>query len=286
MITPLQLISTDRLPGAAQAFLKPQGDGRFGLFHDEMRSNGLDEPCRFLRADDPHPDVTDARRLFGASERVERPVGYAAAEALPELLYDAAMAHGNFYSEDVTDRGPSLRSDDGDATIGIEETSGVLGCHDEFLSAYDDMVANSVELRCPVRKDAEGQYRAKQGRGIAPGVCNEHVPPSKEKMCSALMGNHERAAEMTAPTMAGGYCSYQYPVKVRNNQGDRQCPTGRLYMINRSAVHFYVDPQMMFTWTEPRAWPNQLVKTRLLSLRCALVYKRRMYLGVIDGISA
>ena len=67
---------------------------------------------------------------------------------------------------------------------------------------------------------------------------------------------------------------------------DRQCPTGRAYFINRSAVHFYVDPQMMFTWTEPRAWPNQLVKTRLLSLRCALVYKRRMFLGVIDGITA
>lgn len=67
---------------------------------------------------------------------------------------------------------------------------------------------------------------------------------------------------------------------------DRQCPTGRMYFLNNSAAHFYVDPQMLFTWTEPRAWPNQLTKTRLLSLRCALVYKRRMYLGVIDGYTA
>lgn len=91
---------------------------------------------------------------------------------------------------------------------------------------------------------------------------------------------------MTALAMTEGYCNYQYHVKDYNKIGDRQCPTGRMYFLNRSAVHFYVDPQMMFTWTEPRAWPNQLVKTRLLSLRCALVYKRRMYLGVIDGITA
>ena len=67
---------------------------------------------------------------------------------------------------------------------------------------------------------------------------------------------------------------------------DRQCPAGRAYTLSNSAAHFYIDPQMMFTWTEPRSWPNQLTKTRLLALRCALVYKRRMFLGVEDGWTA
>jgi hypothetical protein len=67
---------------------------------------------------------------------------------------------------------------------------------------------------------------------------------------------------------------------------DRQCPNGRMYFINTKYVHFYVDPMMLFTWTEPRAWPNQLTNTRLMTLRCALVYKSRMFNGVVDGITA
>ena len=46
-------------------------------------------------------------------------------------------------------------------------------------------------------EDAEGQYRAKQEL-TTPGVCNEHVPAPKGKICSALHGNMQNAAEMTA----------------------------------------------------------------------------------------
>ncbi len=45
--------------------------------------------------------------------------------------------------------------------------------------------------------DAEGQYRAEQGLAIS-SVCNEHVPTPKGKICSALTGDSEMAAEMTA----------------------------------------------------------------------------------------
>lgn len=45
---------------------------------------------------------------------------------------------------------------------------------------------------------AEGQSRAKQELAT-PGVCNEHVPTSKEKICSVLTGNSESVAEMTTP---------------------------------------------------------------------------------------
>jgi hypothetical protein len=55
---------------------------------------------------------------------------------------------------------------------------------------------------------------------------------------------------------------------------------------NTNAVHFYVDPMMFFRWTESRTWPNQVVDVRLLLLRYTLVYKSRMFLGVIDGFSA
>jgi hypothetical protein len=59
------------------------------------------------------------------------------------------------------------------------------------------MVANSGNIRCPARKSAEGQSRAKQGDCDRLGVCNEHVPPSEEEMCSELYGNIETSAEMT-----------------------------------------------------------------------------------------
>ena len=45
---------------------------------------------------------------------------------------------------------------------------------------------------------AEGQPRTKQEL-TTPGVRNEQVPTSKEKVCSELGGNVESAAEMTAP---------------------------------------------------------------------------------------
>ncbi len=44
--------------------------------------------------------------------------------------------------------------------------------------------------------EAEGQYRAKQELAT-PGVCNESVPTSKEKMDSALHRNMQNTAEMT-----------------------------------------------------------------------------------------
>jgi hypothetical protein len=45
--------------------------------------------------------------------------------------------------------------------------------------------------------EAEGQYRAKQEL-TTPGVCNEQVSAPKGKICSALHGNMQNAAEMPA----------------------------------------------------------------------------------------
>lgn len=46
---------------------------------------------------------------------------------------------------------------------------------------------------------ARGRTIPSQAGGVqtTPGVCNEHVPTSKEKICSALHGNMQKSAEMT-----------------------------------------------------------------------------------------
>ena len=237
----------------------------------------------------------DAVMLYKSVERSPVNPGYRDRK----LVADLDAASGAFYL-------PNLN-----ASLTIEETRevGVI-----YHRGSDQTLANSVKLRCPARKGAEGQPRTKQEAIEPPGVRNEQVPAPKGKVCSALHGNMQKAAETTVSRYGvyhtGVTDSYntsllktvryvdpghlktgEYSFNGLQYKGlvwywDRQCPTGRMYFLNRSAVHFYVDPQMMFTWTEPRAWPNQLVKTRLLSLRCALVYKRRMYLGVIDGITA
>mgnify|MGYP001608589095 CR=1 FL=1 len=72
-----------------------------------------------------------------------------------------------------------------------------------IFSGFDGMVANSGKLRCPARKGAEGQSRAKQEAVTLPGVCNEQVLPPKGKVCSELHRNVESTAEMTVPAPTG-----------------------------------------------------------------------------------
>lgn len=80
--------------------------------------------------------------------------------------------------------------------------------------------------------------------------------------------------------------SMSYVYKGRKWYWDRQCPSGRMYFLDNESLYFMVDPQMMFEWSEPRMWPNQLTRTRLLTLRTALCYTSRMFTGVCDGITA
>lgn len=67
---------------------------------------------------------------------------------------------------------------------------------------------------------------------------------------------------------------------------DRQCPSGRLYFLNSKYTYITTDPMMMFRWTEPRTWPNQVVDVRLLLLRLAQITTSRMFLTVLDGWTA
>lgn len=61
------------------------------------------------------------------------------------------------------------------------------------------MAVNSEKTRCPARKGAEGQPRAKQLIVRSMGVCREQVLPPEGKVCSDLHRNMQRLAEMTNP---------------------------------------------------------------------------------------
>jgi hypothetical protein len=194
------------------------------------------------------------------------------------------------------------------------------------------MVANSGETE-------NRQSRAKQEGFGPPGVCNDQVPPSKEKVWSELRRNTERSAEMTSPawqsyytmqvTTCAGYnnCTdgeFDKPSAFISDQSvwqfynrtltqtvryvdahslgdmpfsklrymdttwtwDRQCPSGRLYILNARGTHFYTDPGWFFRWSESRTWPDQLIEVRLLSLRLTLCTKMRMFQQVLDGWTA
>ena len=63
------------------------------------------------------------------------------------------------------------------------------------------MAANSVDIRCPARKGAEGQYRTKQMDNSPSGVRNEQVLPPEGKVCSGLHGDMQRMTEMIIPAL-------------------------------------------------------------------------------------
>lgn len=67
---------------------------------------------------------------------------------------------------------------------------------------------------------------------------------------------------------------------------DRQCPTGRLYFLNRQYIHFVIDPRFRFKWTQPMSYPNQLAFTKICGIRLFMRCTSRMFLGVTDGWTA
>jgi hypothetical protein len=287
-----KLIYTALTLALVDEFLKRYADLGLFSFHDQVGMNGSQKPSGDKGTSDPRKCVAYAV-LVGIALLAtgEAAANYRAAEPSLQRLNDGRVAVGNVHPENVPDGVPSLRSDDRDAAVCIKQTGYVgLSQHGSLLSAYDGMVVNSVELRCPARKGAEGQYRAKQERDGALGVCNEQVPPSKEKVCSVLTGNRERAAEMTAPVLTcivgAGYCRHQYRVKTSNNQGDRQCPTGRAYALQLEDIYFMVDPRFLFKWTGDLTYPDQMAFTRLCGLRFFMKTDRRMFSAVFDGVTA
>jgi hypothetical protein len=67
---------------------------------------------------------------------------------------------------------------------------------------------------------------------------------------------------------------------------DRQCPSGRAFILNTNYLHFVTDPSMLFEWSEPLSYPNQLAYTRLCASRLFLRCTARMFHAVTDGWTA
>ena len=174
--------------------LEFDGNVGFLVFDEQEGANFLQESKCFLAAHDPS--------MQGFVPSIGTPTSFI--EASPK-----AFVH-NFKRRGVShvNAGDNLQafvlpvlsmSGDCDAALAIKKTGGVSDdvIQSSLHEVIDGMMANSVEVRCPARKGAEGQYRAKQGE--SPGVCREHVPSPKGKICSELGRNVERLAETPSP---------------------------------------------------------------------------------------
>lgn len=247
--------------------LEVKSDLSFVLLHDQLRADQSKEiGCAYTPQ---HPSINSS--MLWVWSRVDENIP---AKFLADSFDDRSVTHTypKREVESVVDRTLLLGSVFADChpTLTIKHSGDVLKTqHVLPPSVTDRMLANSGDTPCPARKGAEGQSRTKQA-ATQPGVRNEHVPTPKGKMCSELGRNAERSAEMTGP------------VDVAIHYNIRPLVTD----CNSNYIYFYVDPNMFFTWTEPRSWPNQLTKTRLVTLRLALVYKARMFHAVLDGWTA
>jgi len=101
-----------------------------------------------------------------------------------------------------------LLLEDVNKAFAVKDTGHVVNVHSS-LQVGIGMVANSEKTRCPARKGAEGQPRAKQVASQSLGVCNEQVPPTEVKICSELHGNMQRLVETANPAIDIPYC-YRY----------------------------------------------------------------------------
>lgn len=197
--------------------LEFNSDIRFLGFDEKKRANEAKEGCGKLAGNGPLVQrfvvwigaffaliKTSAEVLFHVEKRSR--IGHADASA---NLHDGSFFVGGY----------------SDGTLSVEKTSSVgeqLTFHSKLRKVIDGMMANSVELQCPARKGAEGQYRTKQGE--SPGVRREQVPSPEGKICSELGRNAERLTEMFSP-------SYGYTHSVSVHKKVTDCNTNYIDMV-------------------------------------------------------
>ena len=160
-----------------------------------------------------------------------------------------------------------------DASLPVEQTGrvGYEWIHSVPPGVTDGMIANSVELRCPARKGAEGQYRTKQEGLGSLGVRNEQVQSPKGKVCSELGRNVETDTE----TISG--CA-----------GHEVIVPHMLTECNSKFLYSVVDPNRFFRPTDWMPTITQDGKVLRLHLRMNNVCSNRMLQGVIGqpGVTA
>ena len=136
-----------------------------------------------------------------------------AAKLFLKGVYDRFVSHADTAPNLVAYMGGFRFAPDvnADISLTIKKTSSVSKFHD-LSSVVDEKMANSVDTQT-------GQYRAKQAE--RPGVCREHVPSPKGKICSDLRRNTETPAEM----IGGHDVGHNY----RLHHGLTDCNTNYLF---------------------------------------------------------
>lgn len=169
-----------------------QFDGKlnFVALDDQERLYSYKKIVGFSTCDVPAMLRTPIWMMFGMIVDVK-----ASAEHLMKAIDNAFMRHANHYANLVSNVIANLFSTDSNHSFSVEKARNVSDFHSVTSCAVTEKLANSVDTQCPARKSAEGQYRAKQGESL--GVCREHVPTAKAKICSDLRRNTQRLAEMT-----------------------------------------------------------------------------------------
>ena len=185
--------------------------GFFGL-NDEKRTNLAKECRRFLAGNIPAP----LRTVFLVALAVVVAMN-ASGEVFGKLPNDSFVSHSD-HNYDLIANVSAVRFCEpcnSDHAFTVKKSSSVSNFH-VYLQVKNENVANSGNIRCPARKGAEGQSRAKQAERL--GVCNEHVPQAEAKICSGLGRNVERLAEMTSPFDVS--MSYRLHQKVTDRNTD------------------------------------------------------------------
>ena len=167
-------------------FLKFKRDIDFLSFDDDIRLYSFQERCR--------KSTCNAPRMLWAMDGVSLAVIVTVtptAKCFLQSFNDWFMRHADHYVElhfGVTFfANPVVKGRDTNAALSVKQTCNIANV--EFhRRALAEKSANSVDTQT-------GQYRAKQGE--IPGVCREHVPTPKGKICSDLHRNMQRLAEMT-----------------------------------------------------------------------------------------
>src|SRR3990167_2280236 len=166
-------------------FLKLKSNLDLFFFDDDILLDATQKCCS--------KRARNAPRMLGAMYWISQAVIVAVAPAPKSILEQVNywfMCHTNkdvklhswvaFFANHV------IEGSNPNAALTVEQTCNISNV--EFHRALAEKSANSVDTQ-------NGQYRAKQDK--SPGVCREHVPTPKGKICSDLHRNMQRLAEMT-----------------------------------------------------------------------------------------
>jgi hypothetical protein len=222
--------------------LKNERGNNFGLFNDHIWFDLTEKLRSYLINSTPHK----LGAVFGVAKFSTIAIKMAT-KLLMHRKHRWVVAHRYASADVIPNMAPSHLLEDVDVAFTVKQSGNVLNVHDlhKLLQVGMRMLANSEKTRCPARKGAEGQPRAKQVK-VSPGVCNEHGPTPEGKMCSGLHGDMQRLAEMTSPAlMYHQFTGMSRQVTNRNTKYIHWRPHARRNMVPLDPDRFSVNQDAM-----------------------------------------